>query len=171
MVEARDQTQIRELFARGYSCGECLLRAVGGVEGPEREALIRAVQGFADGRAVTCSLLLAGLLALSERRPTDESGPSAPTTDWLDAFVPPSVSRLRESRRERMLSEFRHRFESRAAKRLGGTRCRMAFPGDDPEPISSAFSRAQEGCIELAEHTARDLSQLLPQETVSSRPR
>jgi len=149
-------------FEQGYSCGECLLLAAKLEEGSARDILLRCVRGLSGGRGVTCTLLIAGLLALAERHAPPERAP-APQSEWLDAFDAPGAPGAPETRPAWQVAEFKSRFEARVMTRHDGMSCVAVsdtdWDGGRPAALSGTFPPDE--CVELADAAVEDLNELL----------
>ena len=152
----------RPFFEQGYSCGESLLLASSIGEGPTRETLLRCIRGLSGGRGITCTLLIAGLLALAERHAPPEKSPR-PHSEWLDAFDAPGAPGSPEGRPSPQVAEFKARFEARAMNRHGGMSCTVIsdtdWDGGRPAALSGTFP--PEDCVRMADAVLEDLDELL----------
>jgi hypothetical protein len=150
-------------FAEGRSCGECLLMAARLRKGQARAALVRAVRGLAGGKAGTCTLMIAGALALAESKAQPEAT-LRPANDYLETFVPAGWPGSETGKAPPAVAEFMNRFETHA-KRLGaGTMCHEIsgadWDGGAAATVASAYKR--DVCIALADAAVADLDELLP---------
>ena len=161
-ASAAKASPTRPFFDQGYSCGEALLMASRLEEGPTRETLLRCLRGLSSGRAVTCTLLIAGLLALAERHapPTHEPRPDS---EWLDAFDAPGAPGSPERRAAPQVAEFKARFDARAMHRHNGTTCSLIsdvdWGGGRPAALQATFP--PEACVQMADAVLEDLNELL----------
>ena len=144
----------RPLFESGRSCGECLLLATDGPENPGRDVLLRSIRGLSAGRAGTCSLLVAGLLAIAEC--TDaESDRDLPSNDFLETFVPDGAPGSQLSRGSSKLNDFRRRFEDRVRRDHAGIACAEISRADwgTGNPVTSQAPFPDDNCVRLADAT------------------
>ena len=131
-------------------------------DGPARDLFLRCIRGLIGGRGGTCTILIAGLLALAERHALPERAPR-PHSEWLDAFDAPGAPGAPETRPAWQVAEFRSRFESRAMTRHGGISCLDVsltdWAGGRPAALSGTFPAT--GCVQLADAAVADLNELL----------
>lgn len=161
-------SKTREMFEAGRSCGECLLLAADWADGPGRiessgrEVLLRSVRGLSAGRAGTCALLVAGLLAIAERTEAD-SARDLPSNDWLETFVPNGGPGSQLARGNPKLNEFRRRFEERVRHEYQGISCAQISQADwgTGHPVTSQAPFPDANCIRLADATVSDLNEIL----------
>lgn len=158
-------------FAEGRSCGECLLLAARLRKGQARAALVRAVRGLAGGKAGTCTLMIAGALALAESKAQPEAT-IQPANDYLETFVPAGWPGSDAGKTPPAVAEFMDRFETHA-KRLGaGTMCHQIsgadWDGGAAATVAGMYRR--DACIALADAAVADLDELLPAAGASRPP-
>lgn len=172
MVSSGEQnltaSKTRQMFEAGRSCGECLLLAAEWSESPAgpgsagREVLLRSIRGLSAGRAGTCSLLVAGLLAIAERTEPD-AGRGLPSNDWLATFVPNGGPGSDLARGNPKLNEFRRRFEERVRREYDGIACAEISRADwgTGHPVTSQAQFPDDNCVRLADATVSDLDDIL----------
>lgn len=152
----------RSMFLDGRSCGECLLETADLPDSPARDAMLRAVRGLSGGRGGTCTLLLAGLLALAERYPDADSQPR-PANDLLDTFVPAGAPGSDAVRLSQAITEFKSRFETRANRDHGGITCsaisKLDWEAGGRASLPSGYPPDE--CVALADAALADLNELL----------
>jgi hypothetical protein len=131
--------------------------------GPAREALIRSVRGLAGGRAGTCTLLIAGLLALSGHAPDRQSLPVPARNDLLETFVPDGWPGSETAASAEAASEFASKFETAARRIAGGVTCAaisgVDWLGGKSEKLDQGYPPAK--CIVLADAAVEELDGLL----------
>lgn len=154
-------SKTRPYFLQGRSCGDCVLLAGLPEESPARGTLLRAIRGLAAGRAGTCTVLLAGVLALSEKYP--EAAPTpAPKNDLLDTFVPVGWPGALSVSPSHPVAEFISRFEARA-RLHGGISCaqisRLDWGAGRAAGLAEAYPPEQ--CVALADAAVADLRELM----------
>ncbi|MBM3957214.1 MAG: hypothetical protein FJ313_04095 [Gemmatimonadetes bacterium] len=161
-ASATSASPTRPFFEQGYSCGEALLLASKLEDGRTRDTLLRCIRGLSGGRAVTCTLLIAGLLALAERHAPPSRAPR-PHSEWLDAFDAPGAPGSPESRPAPQVAEFKARFDARAMHRHGGLSCFLIsdvdWNGGRPAGLKGTFP--PDDCVRMADAVLEDLNELL----------
>ncbi|MBI4305924.1 MAG: hypothetical protein HY678_06350 [Chloroflexi bacterium] len=161
----------RRYFKEGYSCGECVILALDLAPGPQRETLLSASRGLGAGRAVTCTAMLAGLMAIGTLSPQPARRPN-PTNDLLDSYLPaggPGASTAQDMVPAR---EFRARFEERARVYGRGTSCagisRVDWDRRDPNAAPAGYP--PHICVALADAAVEEAVKLLPHAPLTTAP-